>query len=359
MQKIIMLVFTVSMLLVNQVQANVELQLFSDIDFAYQHIKGENIDEENTNAFSIPTFDFFSSTSFDRWSFLGELLFEFPGSNDIAVDLERGEIGYLVANWLRFRVGRFHSALGYYNDAYHHGSYFEVATGRPILQSFEDEGGLLPVHLIGIHADGRLSLGKSVRLRYDADLANGRGETPDEITNVADHNLAKAANMRLRLESLFLKGLIFGGNFYIDDIPPKMTVMDLREIIVGGHIAYTIFPWHFISEFTWISHTEKDGDGLFVTRAFFAETGYSIGQLTPYMRFEHIDFSTDEDPFFMLGSSGGINSMWSVRSGFKWTANEQIALKIEGQHAQYDLRTGMTSGANQISGVSAQCAVAF
>jgi len=36
---------------------------------------------------------------------------------------------------------RYHTAIGYYNTAYHHSTWFQTTTGRPFLFEFEDKGG--------------------------------------------------------------------------------------------------------------------------------------------------------------------------------------------------------------------------
>src|SRR6185295_17726091 len=144
-------------------------------------------------------------------------------TNEFGIDMERIEVAYLFSDYLRLRFGRFHTAIGYYNDAYHHGRYFQTTVDRPEIVRFEDEGGLIPAHSVGLHADGRFPLGALGALRYDADLANGRGATPAEVTNLADANGAKAYNLRLRIEPAFLDGLIAGASIYVDKIDAAAT----------------------------------------------------------------------------------------------------------------------------------------
>ena len=42
-----------------------------------------------------------------------------PGESSFGVDLERIEIGYAFGDWLNLRMGRFHTPLGYYANAFH------------------------------------------------------------------------------------------------------------------------------------------------------------------------------------------------------------------------------------------------
>jgi hypothetical protein len=52
---------------------------------------------------------------------LAGTLFEAGDDNLVELDVERIEIDYLHRDGLRMRVGRFHSAIGYYDDAAHRG----------------------------------------------------------------------------------------------------------------------------------------------------------------------------------------------------------------------------------------------
>src|SRR2546421_6768102 len=162
--------------------AQVNLNVYGDID--YQVEKAATV----TNSFMAPRLELFPTVSQERLSFLAEVLFEVGDGNEFGVDVERIELAYLFSDYFRLRVGRFHTAIGYYNDAYHHGHYFQLTVDRPEMVRFEDEGGLIPAHSVGIHADGRVPLGALGSLRYDLELANGRGRVPGEVTNVADAN---------------------------------------------------------------------------------------------------------------------------------------------------------------------------
>ena len=54
-------------------------------------------------------------------------------------------------------VGRYHTAIGYYNNAYHHGKWLQTAAERPHIYDFEDSGGLLPIHNVGVSVSGAIT----------------------------------------------------------------------------------------------------------------------------------------------------------------------------------------------------------
>ena len=57
----------------------------------------------------------------DKISFLGETVFELDEQQEIAVDLERLQIAYRCSERVSPGRGRRHTALGYWNESYHHG----------------------------------------------------------------------------------------------------------------------------------------------------------------------------------------------------------------------------------------------
>jgi hypothetical protein len=332
--------------------AQVNLNVYGDINYVVE--KGE----QTTNSFQMPRIELFPTATQDRLSFLSEILFEVDEQNNFAVDVERTEVAYLFSDYFRLRLGRFHTAIGYYNDAYHHGRYFQIAVDRPEMVRFEDEGGLIPAHSIGVHIDGLLPLGPLGALRYDAETANGRGHTPDEVTNAIDPNNQKAFNLRLRFEPAFPDGLLLGGNVYVDKIKANVTedpaagTVDVDEVILGAHLAYLENYVHLIAEYMRITHKFMGIIG--VTEAAYGELGYTFGAVTPYARVQLVIFPpvNDADPFLQKNAFFDRGSFASVVGGLRFNVSDYLAVKIEGGYTKLD------SGANIKTG-ALQCAFAF
>jgi hypothetical protein len=336
-------------------RADLGLNVYGDIGYLV-----ERQASGTTNSFMSPRLELFYTATEDRLSFLSEVMMEVGDDNAFAVDVERVEVGYLFADWFRLRLGRFHTAIGYYNDAYHHGRYFQITVDRPEMVRFEDEGGLIPAHSVGLHADGRIPLGRAGSLRYDADLANGRGRIPDEVTNLADPNKGKAVNLRLRYEPAFalFDGLIVGVNAYFDSIdansttdPTMPVITHVGERIYGAHLAYLEYDAHLIAELLRIEH-RTSGAGPGITTAGFVELGYTIRAFTPYARYDRVKFPALIDPFFALNKLALRGSFQSIIAGVRYVASEYVALKLEGGQANLD------AGGN-VRTLAVQCAFAF
>lgn len=309
-------------------RADVGLAIYGDIDYVVQQ------QDETTNSFMVPRLEVFYTATQDRLSFLAEVMMEVGENNEFALDVERVEVSYIFADWLRLHFGRFHTALGYYNDAYHHGRYFQMTVDRPEIVRFEDEGGLFPAHSVGLHVDGRFHIGRAGAIRYDVDFANGRGQIPDEVTNLFDRNNAKAINLRLRYEPAFLDGLILGGNIYIDRItavsgdPLMPTITPVDERIIGAHLVYLEHNVHVIGEYMNVAHTVAGATGF--TNAGFGELGYTVHDATPYFRYEQVSFPAVLDPYFAQNVLGPRGSFYSLTAGARYTVSDYLALKLEG-----------------------------
>ena len=332
--------------------SDLQLKLYGDADYALSRERSAM----PTNGFSIPTTDIFGMAFHERWSFLAEVVLEYD-ENTLATDIERIEVQYGLADWLNVRAGRFHQAIGWYNDAYHHGMYFQLPVHRPAAVNFEDKSGLLPAHMVGLHFDGRLPVGAAGAIRYDAEVGNNRGRTPHELAANVDPSKSKAVNFRLRFEPAVAPDLVVGANLILDDLPGSSTLTDfsgppipgMRERILGAHLAYLHHPFHVIVEGYRVQHDEK-GVADHVSLAGFAELGYAIGAFEPYFRFDRAVLAA-ADPFLQHAGIGTTNFSESSL-GVKWTASDHIAVKLEGDYHRPD------RGDDGI-GVAAQLAYGF
>ncbi|GMR20721.1 MAG: hypothetical protein BMS9Abin36_1317 [Gammaproteobacteria bacterium] len=107
--------------------------------------------------------DLFYAKDYGRMRILGELFANNNENSDL--DLERLQLGWQVRPDTLLWLGRYHAPLGYWNTAFHHGTYLETAASRPTVTLYDEHGGSLPSHLTGLLLEGRRPLGDRV-LRY-------------------------------------------------------------------------------------------------------------------------------------------------------------------------------------------------
>ena len=300
----------------------------------------------NNNGFRLASLDLFLRGSAGNWSFLSEILFDVDEGNEIAIDLDRFQLTYEVGDWLKITGGRFHTSLGYYNTAYPQGgAVYLLPMDRPELVDQHDNRSILPASTVGLNFHGRLPFLQQ-RFSYDLDVANGRGIQSDDLANGGDLNNQKMFNLRLRYE---LNGLIIGANALVDWIPPRVGVDPatdqpdtLREQIFGAHIAYVEHPWHLIAEGYHISHIGPNQTQR--TLAGLAEVGYTINQITPYARYEFARFPSPPDVFWLPTFQATRGSYNAVSAGIKVIANENFAVKIEGEWNRGETDTEYRAG---------------
>lgn len=297
------------------------------------------------NSFFAPRLDLFGAADVAKLTFLTEVMFE-AENNQIGIDVERLQISYLFANWLRVRAGRSHVAWGYYNDTYHHGNLFELTTSRPYSVNFEDSLGIILTHNVGAGIDGTFDVGSGGSIRYDAEVGNGRAADITAVDMQFAQKNQKAVNARLRW--IFPDGLIVGVNGLRDVVPalgaagaPTRPVTE--ELIGGGHVVYMENHVHLDIEGFAMRHNPT---GAPSTNIFggFAELGYALGTVTPYVRAEYMRFPATGDIVYqytaasaegvVVGAASiyaGVRDFSDLRVGIKWLAMPQLALKLEGE----------------------------
>lgn len=331
------------------VHADATINFFGDINYDLE------TREQTTNSFRASNLDIFANETEGKFSFIGEMIVEAGQSNEFGIDVDRLEVEYKAAPWLRLRAGRIRSAFGYYGDAYQNGKYFMVPVSWPEMYEGNGFDGILPSHAIGLHADTSYSLGDTAgKLTLDAEVLNGRGKDLGEVPAFQDENNAKAFNFRLRYVGAGdLDGLIVGANAYVDRIPDDTTEgaehPGMHERIFGAHAAYTGHDLHLIGEVAWFHHREDGTQTVHDSVAAFGEAGVTFGDFTPYARYQYFWYSDDDPYFASSGIETATHQIYSV--GTKYTASASVAFKLEG---------GIDRDASRTDGyLTAQSAFAF
>jgi len=228
-------------------------------------------------------------------SVLAEVVFEFGEDNAAVLDVERVQIKWAPSDLFSLTAGRMHTLLGYWNQTFHHGAWFQTTAGRPEMYLFEDDGGILPVHMVGVQAAGTWHTAPA-DWKYSVSVINGRGRIPDEIPNVQDPTDDKALNVWMGVAPSAVPGLEFGASAYLDSLAPDgdARVTAVRERIFGGHLIYVRGGAEFLAEASHVRHRWERQD--FGTWGFYVQGGLKRGRWTPYYRFDRVDVA-EGDPF--------------------------------------------------------------
>ena len=271
-------------------QFGVNLGVFGDINYSTKNREAEH------HTFSIGDLDFYSTAEYGaRINLLAELLLELEEGGENILDLERLWVGYTFSDLLILRAGKQHSALGYWNKTYHHGKQLFLTIDRPFFLAFEDDGGILPVHIVGIELEGAKSLA-GMRWKYEMSLGNGPMiDTVGKVlipNNTSDNNNSKQIVLRLSSTPARCPGVTLGlfGTTYEVDTTAKA---GLEEAILGADLSYLNSGWEFISEYFRLRNSQDHAD------AFYIQLGYTLFEvMTPYARYEYLNLHP-ADPYFM------------------------------------------------------------
>jgi hypothetical protein len=288
----------------------------------------------STSTFGLGQLDLFiTSTLGETFSVLAESVVEAADDNTFGFEIERLQLQYNPNDRLKLILGRYHTNIGYYNTAYHHGTWFQTAVGRPTLFAFEDEHGILPIHEIGFSASGRISPG-AIGLHYVVEVGNGRDWRPDAepVQTVEDHDSGKAANVGFYVRPNRWAGFQAGASVYRDRLKTD-SAPDTTETLLSAHAVYERPDFEFLNEFVLLRFRPRAGP-VFQSPAFYSQIAKRIRQIKPYVRYEFIDVDPGTPFIADVGRQHGPSI------GVRYEAGPFVALKGQFNHVA---RRGLAS----------------
>ena len=94
---------------------------FGDISYIW-----DNEDGERRNSFALGQLDFFVTSKLsDDLTLLSETVIEADSMNNFVIEIERLLLQWRPSDYFNVDIGRYHTAVGYYNTAFHHGAWFD------------------------------------------------------------------------------------------------------------------------------------------------------------------------------------------------------------------------------------------
>jgi len=313
----------------------------------------------NNTAFSLGQLDLFvTSDVSEKFKFLSEIVFE-GGPDNIygitrgetnlfSVDVERYLIQYSYNDYFKVEAGRFHTAIGYYNTAYHHSTWFQTTTGRPFLFDFEDRGGILPIHTVGVSASGLIPSG-GLGLHYVAEVGNGRASRAplieEPVQNVVDDQNHKAFNLAIFARPEAIRGLQLGFSAYRDLLAPANSPR-IGETILAAHAVFIRPQFEWLNEALVVRHSNFGTSRVFDTPGFYTQISKQFRSYRPYFRYQYVNAS-DAEPIFP-----DVRLRHGPSVGLRYDASESVALKL-----QYDYTA--LRGQAAINGLALQVGFTF
>jgi hypothetical protein len=322
---------TMDEILVSASNARVTLNMFGDPAFVVDSTDGSRPE------FVLSPLNFLLYGQSGKLVALSELAFELgTGGERILVDVERFFVGWHDERF-SLEAGRTHTELGYWNNAFHHGSWLQMTVNRPRIVNFEDDGGLLPIHSVGVTARLHLLTGER-QLDLVAAVANGRGNISDDIQVTGDDNAFKSLLLKLETRGFGARNLRFGVAGYYDQIAPvgvaiRPALPDqmIQEAIGNAFVAYRGAELTLITEAYEIVHLA--GGQHFATFDAFLLLAYRFGLVSPYAVGEVRAGDIDRDPFFFPGTIMTTDELLGrfkeLTVGLRFDINTWSAIKVE------------------------------
>jgi hypothetical protein len=265
--------------------------------------------------------------------------------NDVEVNVERLLLQYRGNDFFNVDVGSYRTALGYYSTAYLRGSWLQTAISRPKMFTFEDQGGFLPLHAVGVSINGRIPSG-SLNLHYVLEGGSSRnyGNTAGLGLEPAFNS---ATNLAIYSQPGNVPGLEIGFSTYHDRFSPAAG-FDLDRSVWMVHFVYVRGRVEFLNEGLLIGLRDGSlgsGTGL----GFYSQLAYRIApSWKPYERVEYLN----------AYGGGVINTVFDRQyvpwktvytGGVRHELTDSVALKLEvGRETDY-LRASYISAAAQLA----------
>ena len=290
-----------------------QIHWFSDVGFSASDR------DAATSSFGLGQLDLFLTSKLnDRWTVLSEIVFRANTDNRFVVNPERLLVQYDPSDAVQIAFGRFHSSVGYYNAAYHHGSWFETAATRPSMFA----AGLIPYHNVGVASRVRVPSGAAA-LEVIGEFGNGLASTSrtlESTQSVVDEDNRKAFNLGLVTRPTGLPGLQAGVSWYRDRLHPA-GVPSMAAHTTAAHVVYAAHAWELLNELVVARHVPDSGAAR-STYGWYSQGAYRIGVVRPYLRYQSVQ-GHREDPIF-----GALGHRYGPVAGVRIELGRFAALKL-------------------------------
>ena len=299
---------------------SLQIHGFGDVDFS-------STDQKDTKSgFNLGQLDLHLASALSRKvTYFGELTFNAQPTG-YTLEVERSIIRYDYNDFFKLSFGRYHTPIGYWNTAYHHGAWLQTTISRPDM--IRIGGTFIPVHFVGFLAEGNIPSG-GAGLSYNVGVGNGRGSIISRPGDAGDNNNNRAwvANIYSRPPKLY--GLQMGASLYRDKIILPVAGPDgseFREWISAAHLVWTKESPEFLAEVANVHHRSILTNAFTNNTAYYFQIGYRLPwlekSLKPYYRFEHTHTPLTERVFSNL-------DLVQSDVGLRYDISNYAAFKVE------------------------------
>lgn len=274
--------------------------------------------------------DFFFTGQYREWRLLGEAV----ASNDNR-ELARFMVGRVTPGGNQIWLGRYHTALGFWNHKFHHGTYLQPTIHRPSLIEFEHHGGVIPAHATGLtlagnrELNGRI-LGYTLEFGLGPSLNNSGRLIPFKLLDRGDgeHDLSVTAKLTsYSADDPFDDSGLFAGHITMP--AQAANIREVQQTVLGAYTNYTVGPTLWRASGFYVANTLRLAGGAGKDESFayaYIQPEYSYNTIwTYYGRWEK-SFGAKNDLYIQQVPSFIIER---ALLGARYQMNGSQALKFE------------------------------
>lgn len=250
--------------------------------------------------------------------------------SEYSIEIERLIVKYEFSDRYKLSAGRYHTPIGYWNYAYHHGAWLQTTITRPEVVKFGSS--IVPIHFVGILLEGNLP-SAGLGLGYKAGFGNGRHDNIVRAGDAGDTNGDKAWMLQLTSRPQKLYGLDLGIGYYSDEISLPLG-QAVEERTASAYAVWNDRSSEVIFEYLDSRHELEGAGDSGDVNAWYVQFAYRLpgdrNSWKPYARLEHTDVE-DSDPLLGLLGLDYEAGIFGVR----WDFNPYAALKAEYRNEEF------------------------
>lgn len=312
---------------------SLQIRGFGDVDFSGTDQKG------SVSGFNLGQLVLhLASPLSEKVSYFGEISFTAqPTGYDLSV--ERSIIRYDYNDYFKLSFGKYHTPIGYWNAAFHHGAWLQTTISRPEMVQFG--GTFIPVHFVGLQAEGNIPSG-GLGLGYNVGIGNGRSSLLSKAGDSGDSNDNRAwvANVYARPSRFY--GLQVGASVYRDKLTPQ-SGKNFGEWITAADVVWTKEKPEFLSEYANVHHRDEATGNTWDSQSFYVQLAYRLpwqqSKWKPYYRYEYIHKPANDPTLVnMLDLDGSI-------FGVRYDITNYAAFKGEYRNSRHGVDQPRVNGA--------------
>jgi hypothetical protein len=310
-----------------------------------------NVDGTHTKKFDLGEIDLFGTERLSpHLTALMELVFETDDQQLVAsvpVNVERLLLQYRGNDFFNADIGSYRTAIGYYSTAYLRGAWLQTAISRPRMFTFEDQGGFLPLHAVGVSVNGRIPSG-GLNLHYVLEGGSSRNYADTAGIPLVDSSFNRAINLAVYSQPRGVPGLEIGFSTYHDLFSP-LAGTQLDRSVWMVHFAYVRGRVEFLNEGV-LFGLQGGGPSLgsATAQSFYSQIAYRIASSwKPYARVEYMNLHGTG----LVDTEAHLYIPWKTvyTGGVRHDLTDSMALKFELARETDYMRSSYISAAVQLA----------